>query len=342
MKQMTAYCRPAAALLYPHKKGTAGASALIQYNRGKEGDKMQGRTIKKKPKIGVALSGGGIRGLAHIGVLKALINNGIKIDMISGTSAGAIVAALFACGYSPHQMEELARNIKTDELVDLKITVSDLFKYGVQSFMGGGTRFWSVIPNGIVKGDRIEKYFKNLWSARTFKETMIPLAVTAVDIQTADTIFFTTPHKKRGGILNARYCHNATLTEAVRASISIPGVFYPKKYQNMYLVDGAVKNNLPTDILYQMGADAIIAVDLGYDGRPVGGLRSVGEILMHCIDIMNREVTLLKSEQYADVIIRPDVCRVDFREMKQALYAIRIGEEKAKEKIEEIFQLILN
>lgn len=295
---------------------------------------------KKRPKIGVALSGGGVRGLAHIGVLKALITNGIKIDMISGTSAGAIVAALFACGYTPHQMEDMARNIKTSELVDLKITVSDLFKYGIQSFMGGGTRFWSVIPNGIVKGDRIERYFRSLWANRTLKETVIPLAITAVDIHTADTIFFTSPIKKHRNILNARYYHGATLTEAVRASISIPGVFYPKRYQDMTLVDGAVKNNLPTDILHHMGADIIIAIDLGYSGQRVSELHSVGEILMQCIDIMNREVTLLKSEQYADVIIRPTVSDIDFKEIKQALFAIQRGEIAAKEKMEEIFQLL--
>lgn len=295
---------------------------------------------KKRPKIGIALSGGGIRGLAHIGVLKALVNRGIKIDLISGTSAGAIAAALFACGYTPHQMEDLARCIKTADLVDLKITVSDLFKYGIQSFMGGGTRFWATIPNGIVKGDRIEKYFKTLWGNRTLQETMIPLAVTAVDIYTSDTVFFTTPQKKQKKILNSRYYHGATLTEAVRASISIPGVFYPRKYQDMALVDGAVKNNLPTDILRAMGADIIIGVDLGYAGQPVESLHSVGEILMHCIDIMNREVTLLKAEHHADVIIRPNVFDLDYRDLKQALMAIERGECAARESINELLAIL--
>lgn len=297
-------------------------------------------TSKKRPKVGVALSGGGIRGLAHIGVLKALVSQGIKIDLISGTSAGAIVASLFACGYTPHQMESLARNIKTDDLVDLRITVSDLFKYGIQSFMGGGTRFWSTIPNGIVKGDKIEKYFTNLWSNRTLKETTIPLAVTAVDIQTADTIFFTTPIKRQKNIPNARYYHGAKLTDAVRASISIPGVFYPKKYQDMSLVDGAVKNNLPTDILHAMGADIIIGVDLGYSGGKVSGLHSVGEILMQCIDIMNREVTLLKAERHADIVVRPLVFDIDYHDLKQALSAIDRGEAAAKDNMNEIMNLL--
>lgn len=297
-------------------------------------------TGKRRPKTGLALSGGGIRGLAHIGVLKALVNHGVKIDCIAGTSAGAIAAALFACGYTPHQMEELARCINTTDLVDLRVTVSDLFKYGIQSMMGGGTRFWATIPNGIVKGDRIEKYFQKLWADRTFKETMIPLAVPAVDITSSDTVFFASPIKRHCAKLNARYQYGATLTEAVRASISIPGVFYPKRYQDMTLVDGAVKNNLPTDILHDMGAEVIIAVDLGYAGQPVGNLRSVGEILMQCIDIMNREVTLLKAEQYADVIIRPSVFDIDYRDIRQALQAVSRGEEAAREKMCEVFARI--
>lgn len=293
--------------------------------------------MNQKLKIGVALSGGGIRGLAHIGVLKGLISNGVHIDYISGTSAGAIVATLFACGYTPHQMEELARNIKSADLIDLKITTSDLFKYGIQSLLGNQTRFWSAIPNGIVKGDKIEKYFKSLWNNRNFQETVLPLAVTAVDINTANTVFFLTKHSKKRAILNARYIHSASLTEAVRASISIPGVFHPKKYQDMSLVDGAVKNNLPTDILAYMGADLIIGVDLGYAGQPVYNLHSVGEILMQCIDIMGREVTLLKSEQYADIIIRPDLADINFRDTKQAITAIKRGNESTVKEISNIF-----
>lgn len=295
-----------------------------------------------KPKIGLALSGGGIRGLTHIGVLKALISNGIKIDFISGTSAGAIVAALFACGYTPYQMEELAKNIKTADLIDLRITVSDLFKYGIKSFMGNNSRFWSTIPNGIVKGDRIERYFKNLWQDRTVKETLIPLSITAVDINTADTIFFTTPFKKKYNITNTRYYHNVTLTDAVRSSISIPGVFYPKKYQDMSLVDGAVKNNLPTDILHYMGADIIIAVDLGYSGQFVSNLHSVGEILMQCIDIMNREVTLLKSEKYANIIIRPELFDINYKDIKKAMESVIRGEQATKNQMPEIIELVCN
>lgn len=295
---------------------------------------------KNITKVGVALSGGGIKGLAHIGVLKALINHGIKIDYISGTSAGAIIAALFACGYTPYQMEEIAENLKVNELVDFKFTMADLFKYSIKSFIGDeNTRFLSTLPNGIIKGEKIERYFKNHLQKRKFKETNIPLAVTAVDIYSADTIFFSTPFLKKHGTLHVRYYHNITIAEAIRASISIPGVFYPKRYQDMCLVDGAVKNNLPTDILKDMGANVILGVDLGYNGGMNGRLNSAGEIVMHCIDIMNREVTLLKSEQFANLIIHPEIpdCPKNAKLIKNFVEA---GEKAVKCKLTEIYSVV--
>jgi NTE family protein len=294
----------------------------------------------KKPKVGIALSGGGIRGLTHIGVLKCLIAHGVPIDLIAGTSAGAIVAALYACGYTPFQMELIAKKIKTSELVDLKMTVSELFKHGMKWLLSGMTRFWSVLPNGLVKGDKIERYLSSLWQERTMRDTVIPLAITAVDINSADTVFFTTPLPGNRAILNARYYHNALITDAVRASISIPGVFFPKKFRGMTLVDGAVKNNLPTDILHHMGADVIIGVDLGYAGQPNHDIHSVGEILIQCIDIMNREVTLLKSEQYADLIIRPAIFDINFKDIKNTSVAIARGEQATKEKMADIKKLL--
>lgn len=289
-----------------------------------------------RPTVGVALSGGGLRGTSHIGVLKALQDHNIPIDYISGTSAGAIVASMYACGYSPQQMQSIIQSINVPDLVDLKITTSDLFKHGFKWLVHGKFRFWSVLPTGLLKGEKIEKFFTNLWQQKTVRDTKIPLAVTAVDIHSADTVFFTSPLPPNRAILNARYYHNALLCEAVRASISIPGVFYPKKYRGMTLVDGAVKNNLPTDILNHMGADKIIGVDLGYNGQTNHEINSVGEILMQCIEIMGREVTLIKSEQYADVIIRPQTYDLNHKDFKQSQEFIKRGYLATLEKIKEI------
>ena len=303
--------------------------------------KNSGRKLSnERRKVGVALSGGGVRGTAHIGVLKILAENNIPIDMISGTSAGAIVAAMYACGYSPQNMQTMVEKLKMNEFIDLNVTVADLFKHGMKWLYSGMFRFWSVLPTGLIKGDKIEQYFYRLWQDRTVRDTDIPIAITAVDLNSADTIFFTSPVFNSRAILNARYYHNTSLTDAVRASISIPGIFFPKKYRSMTLVDGAVKNNLPTDILRHMGADVVIGVDLGYDGQANYDIKTVGEILIQCIEIMSREVTLLKSEQHADIIIRPSTVDVNLKDMKQVLSCIGRGEEAANEKIAEIKAMI--
>ncbi|MDD4600576.1 hypothetical protein SDC9_06097 [bioreactor metagenome] len=301
--------------------------------------KMNNKKTSLNRTVGLALSGGGLRGTAHIGVLKALLDYNIPIHYISGTSAGAIVAAMFACGYSPRQMEKIIENVDIQRLIDLKVTVPDLIKHGVKWMMSGMFRFWSVLPAGLIKGDKIEEFLADLWKDRTVRDTQIPIAITAVDINTADTVFFTTPVPGSRAILNARYYHNTLLTEAVRSSISIPGIFFPKKYRGMTLVDGAVKNNLPTDILRHMGADVVIAVDLGYSGQENFDIKTVGEILMQCIDIMGREVTILKAEQYADVIIRPVITDIDFHDLKQAKKCIKRGQKAITDRLEDINRL---
>lgn len=106
-------------------------------------------------------------------------------------------------------------------------------------------------------------------------------------------------------------------------------------------MDGAVKNNLPTDILRHMRADIVIGVDLGYDGQANYDIKTVGEILVQCIEIMSREVTLLKAEQHADVIIRPNTYDANFKDMKQALLCIERGEKAAVDKLAEIKELCL-
>lgn len=302
--------------------------------------RVNGVAKGRRPRVGLALSGGGLRGTAHIGVLSTLCEHRIPIDMIAGTSAGAIIAALYATGYKPIQMKALAQDLKINELVDLKVTVGDLIKHGVKWLFSGKFRFWSVLPSGLIKGDKIERLFHSFWQEKTVRDTLIPLGITAVDINTADTVFFTTPIPGSRAILNAKYYHNTTLSDAVRASISIPGVFSPKKYRGMTLVDGAVKNNLPSDILRHMGADVVIAVNLGYDGEVQNDINTVGEILMQCIEIMGREVTLLKGEHLANVVIRPNVYDLNFKDPKYMPISISRGEAATKEKLSDIKKLL--
>lgn len=299
--------------------------------------RINGSNYLDSPSIGLALSGGGLRGLAHIGVLQALKKHRIPIQAISGTSAGSIIAALYASGYSIEGMIQLAEKLELQDLVDIKIPIGQLFQYGLKWLLTGKQRLWSAFPSGMVKGEKIEAYFNRIWGELTFKDTKIPLAITAVDVHTAHTIFFMTPMRQdHFSILNARYCHQAKLSDAVRASISIPGIFSPKVYRGMTLVDGAVKNNLPTDILKYLGVQYIIAVDLGYQGEPNYSVRSVGEILLQCIEIMGREVTLLKGEQWANKIIRPQTFDITFKKHSDIHHCIERGIIAAEQIIPEL------
>lgn len=290
--------------------------------------------------VGVALSGGGVRGIVHIGVLQALEEMGVSINAISGTSAGAIVAALYATGFNPQQMEKIALNLRLKEFIDAKLTMGSMFKQGIKNFLGEKDGyFWSSLPHGLIKGDKIELLFRKLWQRRRLKDVRIPLAITAVDLLSADTVFFVSPQENRA-ILNARYATQAEIADAVRASIAIPGVFYPKRYKNMQLADGAVKNNVPTDILHSMGADFIIAVDLGFSGRECSMLKTAGDIMLRSIDIMNREITLLKSEKYANIIIRPQTENISFASDKSVRLAIECGRQAVQDNFATLRELL--
>lgn len=302
--------------------------------------KINGRYRGRPPRVGVALSGGGLRGLAHIGVLKELVNNHIPVHMIAGTSAGAVIAGLYSTGTSPEEMTELAHQVNIHDLIDAKFSVQQLVKYGMKWLFTGKFRLLSIIPSGVIKGDHIEQYFHSLWGNISVRDTLIPIAITAVDLNTAETIFFMTPLRADIKILNAKYYHNIELADAVRASISIPGIFTPKDYCGMVLVDGAVKNNLPADILRKMGADIVIGVDLGYDGQPNYGIKSVGEVLLQCIEIMSREVTLLKGCHYSDIIIRPQTFDISFANKGDIDICIERGAMAAKDLIPDILDFI--
>lgn len=180
----------------------------------------------KKKKIGLALGSGAARGLAHIGVLKILTANQISIDFIAGSSMGALIGALYASGLSIEQMEDIACN------TDWKLTAK----------MFTPTLPWA----GLVEGNRIREFIRTLVGDKNINDLQIPFAAVATDVQTGEEIVI----------------ENGSLIEAVRASISIPGVFTPVRHQNRFLVDGGVVNPVPADVARNMGADIVIAVNV--------------------------------------------------------------------------------
>ena len=179
-----------------------------------------------RKKIGLALGSGAARGLAHIGILKILTANQIFIDFIAGSSMGALIGALYASGLSIEQMEDIACN------TDWKLTAK----------MFTPTLPWA----GLVEGNRIREFIRALVGDKNINNLQIPFAAVTTDVQTGEEIVI----------------ENGSLIEAVRASISIPGVFTPVRHQNRFLVDGGVVNPVPADVARNMGADIVIAVNV--------------------------------------------------------------------------------
>jgi NTE family protein len=209
--------------------------------------------VADRPKIGLALGGGGAKGAAEVGVLKVLEEAGIHVDCIAGTSIGSIVGGLYAAGYSAKELETM---FQTQEwlslLTDRKASLSNepyktvdgvtyIFGFPVIDRNGGGF--------GVMKGGRIEQVLDSMVRARgcnTFDKLRIPFQCVAADIRTAEEVVLS----------------EGTLAKAMRASMAIPGIFKPVERGDYLLVDGGMLNNLPVDVCRMMGADIVIAVDL--------------------------------------------------------------------------------
>ncbi len=248
--------------------------------------------------FGLALSGGGIKGFAHIGVLKALHRYGLKPTWISGASAGAIVAALYSIGYSPQDLESLAYS-QYKNLIDPNYY--GMVKSVIQFAIGN-----EVTLDGIIKGDKIEELFDTLTGGLSIYEVDIPLAITAVDINNGRTVIFINNKNRIKNKGEIEYKDDVSLAKAMRASMSIPVIFSPKFISGMRLVDGGLTDNLPVYVLKQMGAYKVLGVYLGYSGETRCEVDNIFEIASQSLDIMAYNITRLKSIG-ADCILKPDV-----------------------------------
>ena len=199
----------------------------IKIEKDPELENLIAKCKKKGLKFGLALGSGSARGMAHIGVIQVLEAYHIPIDMIAGTSIGAVVGSVYATGTSVEQMKEAALAMKQ---------------------RGSFAIFDPTIPrSGLISGNRAEEILNSIaLQDKTFDDLKIPFAAVATDIKTGAKV-----------ILN-----QGSVIKAVRASISIPGIFTPVKYQDYYLVDGGVVNPVPVNVVQRMGADIIFAVSL--------------------------------------------------------------------------------
>ena len=248
--------------------------------------------------FGLALSGGGIKGFAHIGILKGLKAHGIRPNWISGSSAGAVIAALYAIGYSPNDIEKIAYSSYRG-LIDLNYL--GFIKGAVQFAIGT-----EISLDGLIKGNRIETLLEELTDGRTMREVNIPLAITAVDINDGRTIIFVSNRNRMDEVKGVEYREEVKISSAVRASISIPVIFRPKIIDGVRLVDGGVTDNLPVYILRKMGARNVLGIYLGYCGERRAEVDNIFEIASQTLDIMAYHITRSKSAG-ADIILRPNI-----------------------------------
>ncbi|HHY83546.1 MAG TPA: patatin-like phospholipase family protein [Clostridiales bacterium] len=283
-------------------------------------------------RFGLALSGGATRGAAHIGAMKALAENGLHPSWISGTSAGSMVAALYACGYSVSEMEEIALSLRKD------IYDTDYLGIiaGVLQWIFTKDTAW----DGIVKGKNLENLMKKLLGEKTMKDASIPLAITAVDINSGFTVMFVSSKRRLRDTKHTIYIDDVPIYQAVRASIAIPVVFRPIFIKGMRLVDGGVTESVPVNVLKQMGAGKVIGIDLGYSGQRRNEVNNILEIGSQSIDIMSYRMTKLKTMR-ADVIVNPHIYDVGMMEVDRIPELIERGYKAVTDNIDTIKNAIL-
>jgi len=242
---------------------------------------------RKVPKLGLALGGGAARGFAHIGVIQVLEENGIKPDMVVGTSAGSVVAAFYATGKTGAQLQWLADSMDESQLTD-----------------------WTVpfMSRGMLRGEALGRYINTQLNGAKIEDLKMPLGIVATDLQTGDGILF-----RRGDIATA-----------VRASSAVPSVFEPVRIGNKDYVDGGLVSPVPVRYARQMGADIVIAVDIS--SRPEDAKTTdMLKVLLQTFSIMGKSISQLEMAQ-AEVVVRPvmpDVGSTEFAARKKSIEAGR-------------------
>jgi NTE family protein len=254
-------------------------------------------------RVGLALSGGGARGFAHVGVIKALVENNIAIDMVAGCSAGSFVGGAYASGLAPDEILEIGKKISW---------------FGVAGF--------SYSPRGFLTNAPMAKFIRDSFPVTRFQDLKIPFAAVACDLETGEEVVL----KDEGD-----------LVEAIRASCAIPGVFVPVvDAGGRSLIDGGVVAPMPTRAARGLGANIVIAVDLLTCGTTHWGKPStlVGMFFQSAMMMLR---TASRNQHYrADIVIEPMIAHIRPDEIAKRDELIELGEKAALEKMDAIKDLL--
>ena len=269
---------------------------------------ISSRTNTKKPKVALVLGSGGAKGLAHIGVLKAFEEAGIKFDIIAGCSMGAIIGGCYSLGIKTKKMEKKALELSNNDVLDMRF------------------------PNafGFIKGDKAEKLIREFMGVEDqellFSDCKTPFACVATDIEKAELVAL----------------NSGNLISSIRASFSIPGVFRPVEIEGRKLLDGGMLSRVPVDVARKMGADIVIAVDCIGKTKPVSteGYKYF-DTITRIFSIMDYQISKREIKR-ADLLISLDQPSVSVIKIKNIEEGIQIGYEAAKANIIQIRELIQN
>ncbi|TPH16522.1 patatin [Litorilituus lipolyticus] len=295
-----------------------------------------GEASDTRAKIGLVLSGGGAKGSAHIGVLKVLEQEKVPVDYIVGTSIGAYVAGMYALGYSVEEIETIMLSLPWDDGYSDFIPREDLsyrnkqfrdrYNLGVRlGFSEGEIK----VPHGLLLGQSayqiLRKSTDTVPAFESFDELAIPYRAVASDITTAEVVILS----------------KGSIHQAMKASAAVPGIVSAVEIDGKTLVDGGIANNMPIDVVKAMGADIVIAVDIGSPLAHEDELTSTVAVLNQLSTILTNNTTLAQKELLTekDILIRPAIDNLSTTDWSVLPKALELGEKQAQEQIEQIKKL---
>ena len=243
--------------------------------------------VKQPPRIGLALGGGAARGFAHVGVIQVLEEAGIKVDLVAGTSAGSLVAAIYASGKNGVQLQQVSEAMEEAMLTDWTLPLFN---------------------RGMLRGEAMARYVNTQVAGRLIEAMPLPLGIVATDLNSGEAILF-----RRGDT-----------GSAVRASSAVPSVFQPVKISGHEYVDGGLVSPVPVRSARQMGAELVIAVDISSapEGNPAGDTL---QVLLQTFAIMGKSINTFELRD-ADVVVRPSLTGIgsaDFGSRRRSIEAGR-------------------
>jgi len=267
------------------------------------GSKLGPPNPRNPPKFALVLGGGAARGFAHIGVIQVLEEAGIKPNMVVGTSAGSVVAAIYASGKTGAQLQRIADSMDQSALTDWNL---------------------SILKRGMMRGEALERFIKLETGVKNIEQLPLPLGIVATDLQTGEGILF-----QKGDVATA-----------VHASSAVPSVFEPVKIGSREYVDGGLVSPVPVRFAKKMGADIILAVDIS--STPEGNKSDdMLKILLQTFNIMSKSINTFELPQ-ADLVIKPallGVSSIEFANRQQNIDAGRVAMKNALPKLKALLNV---